>query len=107
MNTTTLNEQLEIEEEEVVQLGRDLAGVQAPDGRFVPRQRLGPGVIRQVGHEPRNELSGTPEGAEEILVHWAAADFDVWMQPDEVECFDPASRLIATYERDGREGSGG
>jgi hypothetical protein len=110
MSKIMVNEQPRIEE--VVQPGRDLAGVQAPDGSFVPREELGAGVIREVahGHEPWREFgeAQTQEGHErrgrEVMVHWVAADFDAWVPPGDVERLDPAARMIAVYERDGRDG---
>ncbi len=102
MNKATIKELPLIEQ--IVRSGQDLAGVQAPDGNFVPREALGPGVIREVGHETFDSPKSKLCEDKETLVHWVAADFDAWMQPDEIERLDPEARLIAVYERFGHAG---
>jgi hypothetical protein len=89
MNKTTVTEQAGLEE--VVQARKELAGIQGPGGMFVLRDELGAGVIHDIA----------PDG--EYLVHWVQADFDAWVQPDEVDRLDPSARLVAIYEQDGHE----
>ena len=47
----------------------NLVGVQAEDGRLVPLERLGPGLVEQVA----------PDGR--VGVRWLTAEFVAWMDP--------------------------
>lgn len=101
MNTTAVDELFQIEQ--VVQPAQNLAGLQGPHGTLVLREHLGPGVVLETRYVPPPFPLNNKPPEEEILVHWAAADFDAWMQPNEVERLDPYARLIAEYEWDGHE----
>jgi hypothetical protein len=87
MNKATVTEQVELEQ--VVQIRKEVAGIQGPNGIFVLRDVLGTGVIRDIGEDG------------ELLVHWVQADFDAWVDSGEVERLDPTARAIAIYEQDG------
>src|SRR3954464_3839276 len=75
---------------EVVSLGADQMGVQAPGRGLVPPEKLGPGLIEQV----------TEEGY--VLVHWLDADLTAYMQPDELRVGGEGARLLVIRRCDGR-----
>jgi hypothetical protein len=76
----------------VVKIAPEVAGVQAPTGSLVARDRLGPGVVQEV----------STEGA--VRVHWPSADLDTWVTPEDLEPAEPRARLVEIYRsrRDGR-----
>src|SRR5689334_11471035 len=77
----------------VVEPVGDLGGVQGPDGEMTARERLGPGVIEKV----------SPEG--QVRVRWMAAEFDAWMEPQDLRSLGEHAHLISIYKCDGRGNS--
>ncbi len=73
----------------VVAPGDDLMGVQAPDGSLIPCERLGPGLVEEV----------SPEG--KICVRWVAADFEAWLEPQDLRFLGDHAHLIVVNRCDG------
>ncbi|MFL5732570.1 MAG: hypothetical protein ACJ78Q_05155 [Chloroflexia bacterium] len=74
----------------VVEPTSDLGGVQGPDGEMTARERLGPGVIEKV----------SPEG--QVRVRWMDAEFDAWMEPQDLRPLGDHAHLISIYKCDGK-----
>jgi hypothetical protein len=74
----------------VVEPTSDLGGVQAPDGEMTARERLGPGVIEKV----------SPDG--QVRVRWMAAEFDTWMEPQDLRSLGDHAHVISVYKCDGK-----
>jgi hypothetical protein len=72
MNETMVSEPPRIEQ--VVRSRQDLAGVQDPDGIYVPNERLGIGIVSNIRSD------------------------------DAIELLNPDARVIAVYDRDGGAG---
>jgi hypothetical protein len=67
----------------------DLVGVQAEDGRLVPLEALGPGLVEQVA----------PDGR--VGVRWLTAEFVAWMDPTDLCASGDDAHLISVYQCDG------
>ncbi len=78
----------------VVELAREVAGIQAPAGRSGIRAKLGPGVVQEIG------MDGV---IGEVRVHWPSAELDTWVAVEDLEPTGPQARLVAIY----RYGAGG
>lgn len=85
METNRLHALGQIGVDAVVELAPGVAGVHPPAGGFVPKERLGPGVVKEIGN------NGT------VHIHWVGADLDTWVEPSEVEVPAPAAHLIVIY----------
>jgi len=88
--STPAYSQIRLRRGEVVSLGADQMGVQAPKGGLVPPEKLGPGLVEQV----------TEEGY--VLVHWLDADVTSYMQPDELRLLGEGAHLLVIKRCDGR-----
>ena len=77
----------------VVSPADDLMGVQSPDGALVPCERLGPGVVEQIGSDER------------VLVRWWGVGLDTWMEPHDLRALGPHAHLITVHRCDGRGNS--
>jgi hypothetical protein len=84
MNSTSLS-QKKLKVESVVELAREVAGAQAPTGRLVVRENLGPGLVREVS------LGG------EVRVYWPSAALETWVATEDLDLAVPQARLIAIY----------
>jgi hypothetical protein len=74
----------------VVEPAGDLGGVQAPDGAIVSRDRLGPGVVEK----------SSPDG--QVRVRWMAAEFDAWMDPEDLRSRGDHAHVISVYRCNGQ-----
>jgi hypothetical protein len=74
----------------VVEPAGDLGGVQSPDGDLVALERLGPGVVEK----------SSPDG--QVRVRWMAAEFDAWMDPQDLNSRGDHAHLISVYKCDGK-----
>lgn len=74
----------------VVTLASDLAGVQAPDGRLVPPDRLGLGTVQALG------------AGDTICVHWLDANLDTCVPRDEVQPLGAGRHLVSVWNCDRR-----
>ncbi|HKP51792.1 MAG TPA: hypothetical protein VJ183_03980 [Chloroflexia bacterium] len=72
----------------MVTLLTSLLGVNTVEGALVPAERLGPGVVRQV------------DSAGHLLVHWAEADVDAWMDPADLQPLGSNARLVSITRLD-------
>jgi hypothetical protein len=75
----------------VVAPAEDLLSVQSPEGDQIPVRNLGLGIIDEV------------DPAGKVLVRWVAAQFSVWMRPQDLRLF-PNTHVLSLYSRsrDGR-----
>jgi hypothetical protein len=74
----------------VVEPAGDLGGVQTPDGGMVPRDRLGPGIVEKL----------SPDG--QVRVRWMVAEFDSWMDPEDLTSRGEHAHVLSIYRCDGR-----
>ncbi len=74
----------------VVTLSSELASIQGPDGRLVPADTLGYGLVQQ----------STTDGY--ALVRWLGAGFECWVEQADLRSLGPEARLLTVEKYDGR-----
>ncbi len=65
-----------------------LLGANMLDGTLVPAERLGPGIVREV------------DSAGNVLVHWAEADAEAWMDPADLQPLGRDAHLVSIFRLD-------
>lgn len=77
--------------ETLVRVDKNLAEIQTIGGKLMPADRLGTGVVKELG--PRGE----------VKVHWVDANLDAWVLQSDLLQFEDGTRLISvrTYNRFG------
>lgn len=76
----------------LVRVDNSLAEIQMLGGNLMSAERLGPGVVSEVG------------GMGQVKVHWVGADLDAWVQQADLLQFENTARLmtVRVFNRFGR-----
>ena len=82
---------LDFPPESLVAPRTSLLGVRVVDGAFLPTERLGPGIVREVDSEGN------------LLVHWTEADADAYLDPSDLQPLGDDARLVLIIRLDAQD----
>src|SRR5690242_17780234 len=89
INQAIIQTRIEFYRNTVVEPDSALVAIQAPDGEVFPVAQLGPGVVRGLDSDGK------------VRVHWARANFDAGMEPQDLRALGRDAHLVTLYHCDG------